>query len=91
MAKNRKVANREGEAADRLEEIADELRGLYGRAREAVCGTSEEMSAEAYWLAQLRILIDNDHGFLGGAGVSIADTIASLRVTADEGDDEVGA
>lgn len=72
--------------ADELEEIFEELGEILHRAEALVRGTTEEYRADAYWLAQMKIALSNDHQFLGGAGHTLRDTIDALR----RGDDTDG-
>lgn len=77
-----------GPDSGRLSEIADELREMQqeilGRIDEALdllreaglYGAVEQ--ARAYWAAQVTIALTNDHGYLGGAGVSMDDAISGV-------------
>jgi hypothetical protein len=66
-------------AADRLEEIKDEIHELLREARRLVRGTPEEDRAKAYWLAHLAMSLDDDHEYLGRGGITMQDTIEALR------------
>jgi hypothetical protein len=65
---------------DELVEIADELHGLRDRADQVLRGVGGviERRARAYWFAQFVMLVDDDHGYLGGASHTLADTIQAL-------------
>lgn len=46
------------------------------------------MRANAYWVAHIICALSNDHGYLGGSMVTLADTIDELLAVADEEDAE---
>ena len=75
------------EAIAELEAITEELKDIVDRATRTLRGIGglAEERARHYWLAQLEMLIHNDHEWLGSAGCTIADTIEELG---DEEDDE---
>ena len=76
-----------GPASGRLLlEIQEELREIRDRADQVLrsIGGVTERRARAYWFAQLTMLIDNNHEFLGSASCTIEDTFREL----EEGEEE---
>jgi len=65
--------------ADDLAEVKEQIAELLETARQLVRGTSEENRAHAYWYAQIRCALDDDHGYLGGGSVTLQDSICALR------------
>ena len=74
------------EARHDLEEIAEELREIRERADQVLRSINgvTERRARSYWFAQLTMLIDNDHEYLGNAGHSLQETIEELNETEEE-------
>jgi len=75
------------ESADRLEEIIKEIKELLGEAAELVQDTETECRAEAYWMAQIEVALDNDHGYLASGSVTMQDSADELREEAKESED----
>jgi ElaB/YqjD/DUF883 family membrane-anchored ribosome-binding protein len=74
--------------ADDLAEIQAEMIDLLDRARTLLRGTGmAKEQAEAYWLAQVETALSDDHDYLGGSTVTMADTIRELRGEDEEGED----
>lgn len=71
------------ERATELLEIYEEMKQLVRRAGRLVRGTAEEDRATSYWLAQLKIALDDEHGYLARGSVTMRSTIEAL-----EGSDE---
>lgn len=59
----------------RLEELIEEAEYLVNNVLPGSVGAR----ADAYWLAQLKIALGGEHGYIGSAGVSMQDTIEELR------------
>jgi hypothetical protein len=75
--------------ADDLAEIQAEMIDLLDRARTLLRGTGmAKERAEAYWLAHVEMALSDDHGYLGGSTVTMADTIRELRGEDEEGEDD---
>jgi hypothetical protein len=74
------------EARDELVEIADELREIRDRTDQVLraIGGITERRARAYWYAQLTMLIDSEHEYLGNAGHSLQQTIEELESGEEE-------
>lgn len=73
------------ERRDRLEEILDEMKDLVAEAGRMVRGTPAASRAEAYWIAQVRCALDEDHSYLGGSMCTMADTVEELdELTQDD-------
>jgi hypothetical protein len=74
--------------ADDLAEIQAEMIDLLDRARTLLRGTGmAKERAEAYWLVHVETALSDDHGYLGGSTVTMADTIQELRGEDEEGED----
>lgn len=76
------------ELAEELRDIQYELIDLLNRAS-ALLQNAPNITrerAQSYWLAHARMAITKDHGFLGGSGVDMEDTIEELEC-ADEDED----
>lgn len=63
------IENFINETKDRLYEIEKELEKE---------DEHEYERAKAYWIAHIRMALDNDHGYLGGSMVTAEDTLSSL-------------
>lgn len=74
--------------AERLMEIKEEMLELLDEARMLVRGTHEEDRAGAYWLAHIRMALDNEHNYLGRGGCTMQSTIEALEDDQDEGVDD---
>lgn len=74
----------------RLGEIYEEMMELVHEAEALVRGTSEERAASGYWLAQLKMALDNNHGYLGSGSHTLQDTIEALEAEDEEHDEQVG-
>ena len=77
------------EAGERIlaisEEIVDLLEEAMGLVRHV--GTPTEIArARGYWLANIRISLNEDHGFMGRGGCTMEDTARELM--AEEPDEE---
>jgi len=79
------------ELADRLEEvkvafmgILDHTKRMLEAARLSGVAEAEARRAESYWLAHLRIALDNEHQFLGGSMCTLQETLDELRGEDDE-------
>jgi len=63
---------------DRLKEIQDEMLNLLHEADQILRNNAEKHvynRAKSYWLANVQIGLTDDHDYLGGAGVSMDNTI----------------
>jgi hypothetical protein len=83
------LAKERHDAAERIlaisEEIVDLLEEAMGLVRHV--GTPTEITrARGYWLANIRISLNEDHGFMGRGGCTMADTARELM--AEEPDEE---
>lgn len=67
-----------GERAERLREIQEEILDLLEEAAEEVRGTSEQQSARAYWYAHIKTALLNEHEYLGGSMHTLEDSIKAL-------------
>jgi hypothetical protein len=75
--------------ADELAEIQAEMVDLLDRARALLRGTGMvKERAEAYWLAHVETALSDDHDYLGGSMVTMADTIQELRGEDDDDGEE---
>jgi hypothetical protein len=72
------------ERAERLAEIKDEMLELLREAARLTRDTPEEDRARSYWLAHIRIALDDEHSYLGGSMCTMQETIEAL----EEGDDD---
>lgn len=75
------------ESMQRLYEIQHELEALVEESTELLRDLGDRsvlLRAESYWLAQIRIAIGGDHGYLGGAGCSLEDTLIELEQNEEE-------
>lgn len=61
-------------SAYRFEQIIQEMRELASEATSLVPDHARPR-ANAYWVAQLNMLLDNDHGYMGSCGCSMVDTL----------------
>lgn len=66
------------EKLERLTEIKEEILALLREAETLVRGTKEENRARAYWTAQIRIALDDDHGYMARGSCTLQSTIDSL-------------
>ena len=83
------LAKERNDAAERIlaisEEIVDLLEEAMGLVRHV--GTPTELArARSYWLANIRISLNEDHGFMGRGGCTMEDTARELM--AEEPDEE---
>lgn len=69
------------ENLDRLKEIQEEMLELRREAEKLLHkdGGSHYMRAKAYWLAQLKTSLTNEHEYLGGSMCSMQDTIEEIE------------
>lgn len=72
-------------AADRLQEIHDEIRDLLEEATELVRDTPEWERARGYWVAHIARALDDDHGYIGGTGATMQGTIDDLLFDGEDG------
>jgi hypothetical protein len=70
-------------AAERLQEIKDEMKALLAEAGALVRGTDEEDRARGYWLAHIRTALDDDHDYLGGSMCTMQETVDALAGNED--------
>jgi len=82
-ASERKAREKSLDAIMTLSEVKEEMLELLNSAREAVRGTSEASRAHAYWIAHIRMALDEDHEWLGGSMCTLQDSIDSLREELD--------
>ena len=80
-------------AANRLQEIKDEVKALIGEAKDIVRKESRNQGrnivwerAKTYWLAHIVMALDDDHEYLGSGPTTMQDTIEDL--SGDEEDEE---
>jgi len=74
------------EDIERLQEIHDELRELVDEAFGLLSGTAQEDRAKAYWYANIRMALDDDHMWMGSHNCTLQNCIESF--TDEESDDE---
>lgn len=71
-------------AADRLEEIKDEIKNLITEALHLMKPDERiHDRARAYWYAHIVMALDKDHMYLGGSMVTMQDTIDEIREDED--------
>ncbi len=72
--------NEHHELASELFDIQEEMLELLNRARVLLRRAPNMIyqRADAYWLAQARMAITKEHGYLGGSMVTMDDTIAEV-------------
>lgn len=78
---------------DRIEQLVDiyeQIKDLVYEAENLVRGTSEEDRARSYWVAQIKMALDNDHGYLGSGSHTLKDTIETLEAEGEEHDERIG-
>jgi hypothetical protein len=73
-------------SAYRFEQIIQEMRELAEEARSLVPDHARPR-ANAYWVAQLAMILDNDHGYMGSCGCSMVDTLEEWNDDDDDADD----
>ena len=83
IEEERKAREKSLDAIMTLSEVKEEMLELLNSAREAVRGTSEASRAHAYWIAHIRMALDEDHEWLGGSMCTLQDSIDSLREELD--------
>lgn len=69
------------EAGERLLDITEEIIDLLDEAMGLVrgVGTPDEIArARSYWLGNIRMCLNEDHGYLGGGGCTMEDTAREL-------------
>jgi hypothetical protein len=73
------------EAAERIMEIAEEIRELLQEAME-LAGKDEMVynRARSYWYPHILTSLGGDHGYLGGSMCSMEDTARELEEAGDE-------
>jgi hypothetical protein len=67
---------------ERLYEIEQEMLALLSEAEDIVAhsdGGRQLNRARAYWIAQIRMALNNDHEYLGSASCSMRDTTQELE------------
>lgn len=69
--------------AESLDEIKEEFMDLISRAKEILRDTHEADIAHVTWLAEIRIALDADHDYLGGASRTMQETIDEFNQCAD--------
>ena len=60
-------AHRFGQIIEQMKELASEARSLVP--------PHAQPRADNYWVAQLHMILDNDHGYFGSCGCSMVDTL----------------
>ena len=78
------------EAAERIMEITEEIRELVQEAMDLVRENGSDLTREgarSYWYAHILMNLNNDHGYLGRAGLTMESTARELEEE-DSGDDE---
>ena len=69
-------------AADELGEIYEEMKELIDQADKICRGAFSHdvryQRAKGYWIAQIRMALDNDHSYMGAGGSTMEDTIKEL-------------
>jgi len=77
------------EAADRIREIADEIRELLAEAMSIAGGDDMVYTrARSYWYPHILIALGGDHGYLGGSMCSMEDTANELEEDEEEPEDD---
>jgi len=77
------------EAADRIREIADEIRELLAEAMDIAGGDDMVYTrARSYWYPHILIALGGDHGYLGGSMCSMEDTANELEEDEEEPEDD---
>jgi len=77
------------EAADRIREIADEIRELLAEAMDIAGGDDMVYArARSYWYPHILIALGGDHGYLGGSMCSMEDTANELEEEDEEDEEE---
>lgn len=71
------------ERVTRLHGIQQDMLALLAEAKQLLRGTEAAARAESYWLAHIRIALDDEHGYLAGSMCTLQDTIDELA----EGDE----
>ena len=80
---NAKIAH---ELAEELRDVQEQIRDLLNEAKSILrrADRSIRQRAEGYWLAQLTMALDNNHGYLGRAGATMESTIDELADFEDD-------
>ncbi|AMP75109.1 hypothetical protein RALBFv3_13475 [Ralstonia solanacearum] len=68
------------------EQMLDLIESVRGVLRAGGFGSALDR-AEDYWIAHLTCAISHDHGYLGGSGCTLQDTIEEIESGEDEDDD----
>ena len=76
------------EKANELQEILEGIQSLMDDAEYLLQGTQAESRAKAYWVAHIRMAMDDEHQYLGGSMCNIQATINELREEEDGDEDE---
>ena len=78
------------EKLERLIEIKEELGELLREAERLTRGTREEERAHAYWLAHMKIALDDEHGYINRGMCTMQNTLDALEseLNSDEEDEE---
>lgn len=74
-------------SASRFEEIIDEMKDLLQEAINIIPDHAKPR-AKAYWIAQMEMILDNDHGYMGGCGCSMVDTLEEWNDEDESMDEE---
>lgn len=79
------------EAGERILAISEEIVDLLEEAMSLVrrVGTPTEIArARSYWLGNIRVSLNEDHGFMGRGGCTMEDTARELMAEEEEATDE---
>ena len=74
-------------SAYRFEQIIQEMKELSEEARSLVPDHARPR-ANAYWVAQLSMILDNEHGYFGSCGCSMVDTLEEWNDAEEEESEE---
>jgi hypothetical protein len=77
------------EAVDALTEVKDKIAEALEEARTIIqdAAPDEWDWAEAYWWSHIRTALDEDHGYLGGAGQTMQTTIDAIKAGDEDEED----
>ena len=79
------------EAAERIMEIAEQIRGLVQEAMDLVREEGSDIARErarSYWYPHILVALGGDHGYMGGSMCSMEDTAREMEDSYDEDDEE---
>ncbi len=74
------------DVAERLGDISSEMLELLEEAEEIIRRNVPGVArarAESYWIAQIKVALSKDHGYLAGSMCDMEDTVAEIKALAD--------